>query len=88
MQYILGLLLAGFGFLMVWKTDKFYEFFGPLPVAEKYIHSEGGSRMLYKLIGVVLIIVGFMIFTNLEQSFVLWIAQNFFGAVAPGQAPK
>ncbi len=81
----MGLLLPGLGYLLVWKTNMFYEFFGPLPVAEKYIHSEGGSRLLYKLIGVTLIFIGFLFLTGLHVGFIEWIAKNFFGALAPQQ---
>ena len=80
MRWVLGIILPVVGFLLVWKTGKFYEWFGPLPFAEKYIHSEGGSRLMYKLIGTLLIFVGFLFLTNLHVGFVEWIAKTFFGA--------
>lgn len=87
MRFILGFVLAIVGVAMVIKTEPLYEFFGPIPFAEKYISTEGGSRLLYKLIGIAITLVGFLLITGLHVSFINWIAVNFFGALVP-QAPK
>lgn len=83
MRIIGGLLLAVVGALIVIYTEPIYNFFGPIPLAEKYIHTEGGSRLLYKLIGVTLIFVGFSFATGLHRGFFEWLARRFFGGFVP-----
>lgn len=48
---------------MIWKTEAFYNFAGAIDWAER--HFAGGTRAFLKLLGVVIILVGFMIMFNL-----------------------
>ena len=64
LRIIGGLLLAGFGFLFIWRTEKFLQNFGTITWAEIKF-GPGGSRTFYKLLGVIIIAVGLMLATNL-----------------------
>jgi len=49
---------------MVWKTQWFLDILGFVSWAEEHLGS-GGSRMFYKLLGTLIIAIGFIIVTNL-----------------------
>lgn len=69
---ILGLVVVAGGFLFVFKADAFLNNFGRLPFFENHLATSGGSRFGYKIIGVCLIIIGFMIATGLISGFINW----------------
>ena len=83
MRIVWGLLIVIAGALMVIYGEKIYEAFGAVPFAEKYLGTEGGSRLFYKLLGVLGIIIGFMIMTNMLGAILL----SIFGRIIPG-APQ
>jgi len=58
-------LVAG-GAFMVIKTEGFYDFFGGMDWADKYL---GSSRFAYKLIGILACIIGFLVITDLWSAF-------------------
>lgn len=60
MKYVLGIILVGIGFLITWKADWMMNNFGRIAWAEEHLGSDGGTRMLYKIIGVVTIIFAFL----------------------------
>ncbi|MBI5793737.1 hypothetical protein HZA87_01445 [Candidatus Uhrbacteria bacterium] len=60
----LGLIIMVIGFLIVWKTEKFFTWFGEIPFAEKTFGA-GGSRFFYKLIGVLVAFIGIFVATNI-----------------------
>lgn len=53
------------GSVIVIKSEAVYSFFGPVQWAENKIGSEGGSRLFYKLIGILIIFLGFSVATGL-----------------------
>lgn len=57
------------GFLLVWKTEPVVGFTGLSDWAEQHMGSEGGTRLMYKLIGIAIIFFGMMAITNLHQGF-------------------
>lgn len=67
-RILIGLLMVGAGFLVVWKTRNIEDMFGPIDWAEAKLGG-GGTNMMYKFIGVVVIFVGFMVMTNLWNAF-------------------
>jgi len=71
MKYIFGILFIGVGFLFVWKTEWFMENFGRIAWAEEKLDVEGGSRIAYKLIGIALIFIGFLLITNMWEGFLM-----------------
>lgn len=80
MRIVWGFLIVVAGTLMVIYGEKIYETFGAVPFAEKYLGTEGGSRLFYKLLGVLGVIIGFMIMTNMIGGILLGI----FGKILPG----
>lgn len=79
-QLIVGILVAGAGFVLVWQADWFLRNFGAVPFAEKHMQSEGGSRLFYKLIGIIIMLGGMMHATGLFGPFVGWIVKKMFGS--------
>ncbi|MSU75187.1 MAG: hypothetical protein EXS55_01590 [Candidatus Magasanikbacteria bacterium] len=68
-HYIIGAIIVLVGVGMVLKTEWLIENFGSSAWAEDKFGTSGGSRMFYKLIGIGLIFIGFMLVTNLFQGF-------------------
>jgi hypothetical protein len=79
-NFIQGLLIAAVGFLLVWKSNWLLNNFGRIGWAEQHLGSEGGSRLMYKLLGFIIIVAGFFYATNLGGIFIKWIANSLFGA--------
>ena len=75
-----GLLIAAIGFVIVWKSDWLLNNLGRIDWADRHLGSEGGTRLMYKLIGIVIIFAGFLQATNLGEAFAKWIATSIFGA--------
>ena len=65
MKFLFGLILIVIGFTMVWKTEGWFSFFGRIAFAEKHLGTEGGSRLFYKLIGILGIVIGMLLVTGL-----------------------
>ena len=79
MKYIIFLTLVAFGFIMVWKNEKFMEFFGRVAWAEKNFGFYGGSRIFYKMFGIVIIILSAMMLTGWLQKIILAIFAPMIG---------
>jgi len=77
LRFIFGLLIAGLGFLFVLKTQWFLYNFGRIPFGEKYFGG-GGSRLMYKLIGIIIMLFGFMYALNMTDIIMLGIAKLLF----------
>jgi len=84
-KIILGLVLAAIGGLMTIKANALYEGLGPIPWAEQHLGSEGGSRLMYKLLGIGLTVIGFLIMTGLLQNAILAIFSRIFVGFIPQQ---
>jgi hypothetical protein len=79
MKYILGLLGVAFGTILVIKTEWFVQNFGTIAWAEEHLGTEGGSRLMYKLIGLATIFISMMAITGLLGPSVLAIVGPLFG---------
>ncbi len=64
-----GLLIGALGFLIIWKTSWIVETFGRNNWAELKLGSSGGTRTLYKLIGLILMFFGMLMMTGLSDGF-------------------
>lgn len=64
LRVLLGLGVISIGFLMVWKTTGFQDFFGASDWAERKL-GPGGTNTFYKLLGVLVAFLGMLIATNL-----------------------
>lgn len=75
-----GLVGAGIGFVMVWKSNFFAETFGSLSSwADTHL---GGMRVVYKILGCIIIFISFLVITNLHVAFFTSVFGGLFGAPA------
>ena len=77
MSYIFSILGIAVGTILVIKSEWFYENFGTIQWAEE--HVGGGSRLMYKLIGIVISIIGILGVTGQLGAVVLGIFGRLFG---------
>lgn len=78
MHYLIGLGVSGIGVLLVLKSEWFFENFGSIAWAEEHLGTNGGSRLMYKFIGLALIFIGFMLITNLFEGFLVGTIGRLF----------
>ncbi|MFA6428811.1 MAG: hypothetical protein WCW02_04735 [Candidatus Buchananbacteria bacterium] len=82
MTTFVSLIIIAVGLAMVIKSEAIYDFFGSVAWAEKYLGAEGGSRLFYKLLGILIIALTFMYWAGILQNILVWIfgpAGMFFG---------
>jgi hypothetical protein len=77
MKWLIDFIVICVGALLVVKTQWFYDFTGPIAWAEQHLGSEGGTRLLIKMIGVLMIIGVMMAITGLLQA----IIRGIFGGL-------
>lgn len=73
MNILLGILGIAIGVLVVLKSESMLNAFGRIAFFEQHLGTEGGSRLGYKLIGLILIFLGIMIMTNMIGGFMGWV---------------
>lgn len=78
-RVIIGIIIAAIGFILVWKSEWFHQNFGRIQWAEEHMGSSGGSRLMYKLIGIAIIFIGFITVTNLHKQFLNATLGKLFG---------
>ena len=71
-----GVLAAG-GVACVLYTEWLINNIGPVEWAERNLGTSGGSRLFYKLLGVVLVFAGFLVMTNLFGAFFMGTVGQF-----------
>ncbi|MFA4937405.1 MAG: hypothetical protein WC575_03925 [Patescibacteria group bacterium] len=81
-KFILGILIAFAGFLLVWKSEWIMTNFGRIPWAEEHLGTEGGSRIFIKILGIIIIILGFGIMFDLWQPVMQAVFSPFFRGLA------
>ncbi|MFH0873855.1 MAG: hypothetical protein V1846_03405 [Candidatus Komeilibacteria bacterium] len=72
------------GYIMVWKSDWFLRNVGGIESAEKYLSTEGGSRLMYKLIGILIIVIGALYLTGLLEPIGASLIRTFIPAFSLG----
>ncbi len=75
-QIIYGFIGIIIGFFMTWKSRWFYEMIGEQAWAEK-IFGSGRSETAYKMIGIAIIIVSFLIMTGLIKGALIGLFKMF-----------
>ena len=80
-RIILGLIIVAVGAVVTIKAEWMYQNFGAIPSADKYLGTEGGSRLAYKLIGILGSCIGFLIMTNLIQGVLKGITKLFIPGI-------
>jgi len=78
MHIFIGLIAAAIGAGIIFKTEWVLENFGTNSWAEDKLGTSGGSRLLYKSIGLIMIFVGFLLITGLFQGFLLGTVGKLF----------
>ncbi len=73
MYIIIGLIIMAVGVFMVIKTESILRMFGQSAFFDKYLGTEGGSRLGYKLIGILAIFIGLIVMTNMIGGFLEWL---------------
>lgn len=68
-----GVVLMALGALVVIKSEAVYNFFGPMEFFEKYLGTEGGSRLGWKLVGFIVFFFGMLMATGLIGDFLNWV---------------
>lgn len=61
---ILGIIILTIGVVLVIKTEWFMQNFGRISWFEKTFGTEGGSRLGYKLLGLIAIFIGIVMATG------------------------
>lgn len=64
MRYIFGIIAIIIGTILVLKSEWFYNFFGRIELAERYLGTDGGSRLMYKLIGIAVVFISLLYMTG------------------------
>jgi len=80
-RIIIGLIIVVVGAIITIKAEAVYQAFGSIPSADKYLGTEGGSRLAYKLIGIFACIIGFLIMTNLMGKILVAIFGRMFSGL-------
>lgn len=76
----MGLLVLAVGAAMVMKTEFLVNNFGRIGFFDKYLGSEGGTRLGYKLIGLGVVFFGILLTTNQLNNFMEWILSPLINA--------
>jgi cytochrome b len=72
-QIILGIIIIAAGVGMVLKTEWLINNFGRMTWFEDKLGTEGGTRLGYKLIGLLAIFIGIIVMTGSGPSFFAWV---------------
>ncbi len=78
MHYFIGAFAIAAGVAMIIKTEWLIQNFGTSAWAEEKLGTSGGSRIFYKLIGLVIVLIGFLLVTNLFEGFLLGTIGRIF----------
>lgn len=77
-RILIGLGMVVIGAFITIKAHAIYEALGPMAWAEEHLGTEGGSRLMYKLIGIGFCITGFLLATGLLTNLFLTVASYLF----------
>ena len=80
MSIILGIVIAVVGALITIKSEAMLSMFGRVAFFERYLGTEGGSRLGYKLLGILAFIIGVMLATNVFNDFMMWLLSPLINA--------
>ncbi|HBH46337.1 MAG: hypothetical protein A2445_05625 [Candidatus Jacksonbacteria bacterium RIFOXYC2_FULL_44_29] len=72
-RILIGIVIAVIAFVLLLKNEWLIRQVGTSAWAEKYLGSEGGTRLMLKLISVLGIIIGLMVITGLHVAFFKWV---------------
>jgi len=70
---ILGLVIIAVGAVLILKTEWFLQNFGRITWFEDKFGTEGGSRLGYKILGIIAIFIGIVLMSGNGNSFFTWL---------------
>lgn len=73
MFILIGLAIIILGILIIWKSEWMLRNFGRIGWFESHLGLEGGTRLGYKLIGLIIVFIGFLTLTNMFGGFMTWL---------------
>ncbi|MBI4812559.1 hypothetical protein HY798_03955 [Candidatus Falkowbacteria bacterium] len=73
MNILFGFVIIAVGALIVIKSEAMLNAFGRIAFFEQHLGVEGGSRLGYKLVGMLAIFIGILIMTGMIGGFLEWI---------------
>ena len=79
MKFIVGIAALALGVVMIIKTEWFLQNLGGNAWADEHLGAEGGSRLMYKLIGLAMIVVSMLGMTGLLGNIILGVFGGLFG---------
>lgn len=79
MSYIVGIIAIIVGIILIIKTEWFVENFGSSAWAEAHLGTSGGTRLLYKLIGLAMIVLSLMGMTGILGNIIIGTLGSLFG---------
>jgi hypothetical protein len=78
MNILVGFIGIIIGFLLVWKADWIYRNFGSIDWAEQHLGNEGGTRLMWKLVGLIIIFVSLLIMFGMMGGIITGIFGNLY----------
>ena len=78
MKYVVGILAIVVGIFFVIKTEWFVQNFGTSAWAEHYMGTSGGTRLMYKLLGVIIIFLAMAGMTGLLGQWIMATLGSLF----------
>ena len=72
MTIVISIVMMALGVLLVIKSDWFLNNFGRVQWFENNLGSSGGSRLGYKLLGIIILFLGVIFITGSGNNFMNW----------------
>ena len=72
-QISLGIVIMAAGLFLVIKTEWMMSNFGRIAWFEEKLGTEGGSRLGYKLVGLLFVVIGVIVMTGSGPDFMSWL---------------
>lgn len=76
LRILIGIAITSVGVFFVLRTATILDMFGGVDWAERHL---GGSRLFYKLLGIVFIFLGLIVATNMWDALLNATLGSFFG---------
>lgn len=78
MSYIIGFGVIALGVVLIIKTEWFVQNFGASDWAEQHLGTSGGTRLMYKLIGLAMIFLSLMGMTGMLGGIIISVFGRLF----------
>ncbi len=85
MNIVIGIIIMVIGVAIVIEAEWMLRNFGPMNFFERYLASSGGSRLGYKLVGLLFFFIGLLIMTNMIGGFMQWLLSPLLKYSRPPQ---